>query len=436
MRCIKQVFGETAPPRPCGSCQYQAVWIMSGSILAIVKYVFAVTCAIMVHESHDAFRSSVGIGVLMQLACMFVGQFVIVPFTQIGVTVAGPDVVAAIFASAMAEIIGDNTMDHPERAVPTLLFCMALTTLCTGICWVLLGYFKAARMVDYLPVCVVCGFMGILAYKVVYYCIKISVGYEWYHPELWPFWKLLLPVIPMGFGLYYVKKFHHQLHLNPIVILAVFLFVPPGIMFAVVGANNQTMTESMEDLRTDGWLFQEMSAIPFESTWANLTFSNLDGNSILLCLPSLFTCVIVITIALLINIQALKQILNVPEVDAGHELRINGWCNVIASLFIAAPAYTQIKFSLLNYHIIGNKTDKKPGLFAGVFALLMGGFEVLLINYLPRITLGMLLLYAGLPLIEDNLIFSIRRVTKKEFVTTWVIVLVNAVAGEGVIYLD
>ena len=86
-------------------------------------------------------------------------------------------------------------------------------------------------------------------------------------------------------------------------------------------------------------------------------------------------------------------------------------------------------FFRLNYHIIHNKTDKKPGLFAAAFAfvMLVGGF--LLINYLPRITLGMLLLYAGLPLLEDNLIFSYKRVTKKEFVAIWVIVLVNAITG-------
>ena len=48
------------------------------------------------------------------------------------------------------------------------------------------------------------------------------------------------------------------------------------------------------------------------------------------------------------------------------------------SVAVVGTRYSQIKFNLLNWHIIENKTDKKPGLFAAGFALLFmigGGFE-------------------------------------------------------------
>jgi MFS superfamily sulfate permease-like transporter len=59
--------------------------------------------------------------------------------------------------------------------------------------------------VDYLPLSVVSGFLGCVGYKVAYYSIKLSVGYHWYHPESWEFWKLLIPVPFIGLPLYYMK---------------------------------------------------------------------------------------------------------------------------------------------------------------------------------------------------------------------------------------
>ena len=426
-KCADTCFGTTPSPQPCGSAVYQVQWIMSGVFIALVKYVFAITCALMVHESAEVFEPSIGIGVNIQLLCIIVSQFCLIPFTKIGVTIAGPDVIAAIFSVGMAEIIAEATTDNPESALPTLLLVMAVTTLLSAVAWLFIGYFRAARIVDYLPVCVVCGFLGCLAYKVLFYAVKLSVGKYWYTPDALGFWKLLLPVIPLGFGLYYFKKYHHQLHVSPIVLLALFLFVPPLVLFSTMAGMGNTTA----DLREERWLFDEMEATQFWKTWEPLyvNASYVDGTAVALCVPTIITSVIVVTMACLINLQATKQTMNMPQVDVAHEMKVFGWANVIASFFIAAPGYTQIKFTLLNFHILNNKTDKKPGLFAGLFALVMllGGF--LLINYLPRLTLGMLLVYAGLPLVEDNLIFSYKRVTKKEFVTIWIIVLVNAIAG-------
>jgi len=163
-------------------------------------------------------------------------------------------------------------------------------------------------------------------------------------------------------------------------------------------------------------------------------FTSINGNAVALCIPSMLTTVIVATIALLISVQATKQRMNLPLVSAAKELRINGWANIGCALFVAAPGYTQIKFNLLNWHIIENKTDKKPGLFAVAFALIfmVGGGHVdgfLLVNYLPRLVPGLLLLYAAMPLVENNLILAYKKITKKEFAAVWLIVIVNAVSG-------
>ena len=220
---------------------------------------------------------------------------------------------------------------------------MMITTLCCSIAWLLIGYLRAARIVDYLPVCVVCGFLGCLAYKVLYYAVKLSVGKQWYHPEEWDFWKLLLPVIPLGFGLYYLKKFHHRLHVNPIILLAIFLFIPPAILFSSA-LGGETPAHNMSSLRDDGWLFYEMHSTDFWSGWSTLfiptgngSLPHIDATAVGLCIPSVLTTVIVVSMAFLITLQAAKQTMDMPEVDAAHEMKVFGWTNLIGSVFIAAP---------------------------------------------------------------------------------------------------
>ena len=66
-------------------------------------------------------------------------------------------------------------------------------------------------------------FLSFIADFKTMYSIKLAVGYEWYHPELWPFWKLFLPVPFIGLPLYYMKKYHIG---SPLVVLPCFLFIP------------------------------------------------------------------------------------------------------------------------------------------------------------------------------------------------------------------
>ena len=52
--------------------------------------------------------------------------------------------------------------------------------------------------------------------------------------QTWEFWKLLAVALPLGFGLYYSKKYHKQLRVPPIVILPAFLVLPFGVFFGKV----------------------------------------------------------------------------------------------------------------------------------------------------------------------------------------------------------
>ena len=50
--------------------------------------------------------------------------------------------------------------------------------------------------------------------------------------QTWEFWRLLAVALPLGFGLYYGKKFHKQLRVPPIIILPAFLVFPAGVFYS------------------------------------------------------------------------------------------------------------------------------------------------------------------------------------------------------------
>ena len=87
------------------------------------------------------------------------------------------------------------------------------------------------------------------------------------------------------------------------------------------------------------------------------------------------------------------------------------------------------QFAMLNYGIIHNNNDRLPALICALFngILFFSGFPLL--NYLPRFLLGGLLIFAGLPFIDNNLFDSYKHMTKKEFFAAWGIVILTALFG-------
>jgi MFS superfamily sulfate permease-like transporter len=83
---------------------------------------------------------------------------------------------------------------------------------------------------------------------------------------------------------------------------------------------------------------------------------------------------------------------------------------------------------MINFAITNDAQERRPTIVVAVMCgiLWFVGFPV--INYLPRFFLAGLLIYAGLPFLE-MVVQAYWRVTKKEFVTILIILIVNAVTG-------
>ena len=354
------------------------------------------------------------------MATAWITCVTIARYSTISISIAGPDIVPAIFLGAMARTIEQRVGNDEDAAVSTLIFMVLLSTLCMTATWLLMAHYKLSRLLDYLPISVVSGFLASIGYELMKKAVKMSVGYYKYDFPDSHFWMLLSPAIPLGLSLYYLKKYHIG---DPVVLLSCYL-IGPVILFYLIAWG-----EDLDNLRYEGWLYEETEYSLFWHPWTHFHLNKIDPGAIFACLPNLAILVVLTVIDSLLQITTTKTELKAGECDPTQELWLYGWMNIPVLMFFGAPGYGNVKFNLLNYAILDNKDDRRPGygvaLLCAIYYFI--GFPV--ISYLPRFFLGGFLIYAAMPFIESHLFLSYNRVTKKEFASIWVIMLTNAITS-------
>ena len=411
---------------------YQVTWVVDAIVMSILKYVFCVVGAVIIHDSHKMFKQSLAIGIGVQCASTFVTCLITSGYSKLGINISGPDIIAAIFAGQWASALTDPqavSVVTETQALPTLLFLIMLSTLLMGLLWLAIGYTGATRVVDFMPQPVVSGFLACIGWKVLKYAGKVSTGPAWYTWDVpgftWPFFMLLLPAIPLGVPLYVLKRFHIG---NPMVVLPFFLIVPMCVFWMAFGLQDKNNMDTMREIH---WMFPDYPRANFWQIWTELKFEHIAWDCIPRCLPDMAIMVLILILDSFLKLSSTKGALKV-SVDMMHEMKVTGWENLVAALFVSAPGYPQVKFNLLSHGILGNVLDRKVGIVVGVFCGVMWLSGFMLVSYLPRFLLGGLLLYAACPFLVDNLWTSYFHMSKMEYGAIWGIfctVVIGDIAG-------
>jgi hypothetical protein len=315
---------------------YTVTWIVTAVVMSLLKYVFCVVGAVIIHDSHKLLQTSVSVGIYVQcsstlITCLYTGRF-----SKIGINVSGPDIIASIFVSSWVKTLceGDGAILTEETALPTILFLMTLSTFIMGIIWFAIGHFHATKIVEYLPAPLVCGFLSCIGWKVAKYATKVSAGDSWYHAAnyFWPF-LLTIPGLFMGVPLWFLKKYHFG---NPMIILPYFMLAPIIAFYICVLISGQ----SMESLRENQWLFPEYEAAPFQAIWTSMDWSKINYNAIPAIMTDLCIMIVILVIDSLLKLSSTKTGCQV-EIDMGYEMKHTGYENLIGTLFMASPGYPQ-----------------------------------------------------------------------------------------------
>ena len=128
--------------------------------------------------------------------------------------------------------------------------------------------------------------------------------------------------------------------------------------------------------RSAGWFFPEFQQTKFWQLWAEmyggLTPGEPFGKRVVLpaitgALGDLTICILMASIDMLGKQVGTKNLLQMQSLSLESESILAGLYNLPLALIGGAPAYSQLKFNVLNYAIIHSKTSSIAGIVCALF---------------------------------------------------------------------
>ncbi len=319
------------------------------------------------------------------------------------------DAPAAVMATVAAGIATSlAATENLQETFVTIGAAMVLSTLVTGMLFIVLGRFRLGNLVRYMPYPVVGGFMAGIGWLLVQGSFSIIVGVS-----------LSLSDLPQ------LLSAEKILRMMPAVILTVALlvalkrwgsvFILPGALALAMGAFALYLAitgQSVDDAAKAGLLLGGMPE-------GNMLWPVFKPSDITLIrwdvlvpqLPQLCTIPLVSVLSFLLISSGLETATH-SDLDLKHEFHLNGLANLLAGLGGSHAGYTALSFSLL-----GPRTGSDSRL-VGVGAALFTGaatfFGAAALGYFPRFILGGMVLFLGVSTFIDWAVETRKKVTRLE----------------------
>ena len=335
---------------------------------------------------------------------------------------------AALFTIGGA-VAASMSLASDEAVFATMYVIVALTTLTTALCYILIGLFRCASLFRFMPYPLVGGFLAGLGWVLSVGGVSITCGItlNWDTvPRLLDSDMILrwAPSLAYALVVLLVTKVRpHYLVLPTSVVIAV------GICHAVLFS----LGISMEEAREVGILFV---GIPADAAWPPAEFGTLahvDWGVVVTQIPSILGVMLIALMCIVLNAGAL-ELGSGAELDLNRDFRAEGAACLVAGFGGSSPGNNSSAFSLIS-HATGAETRLTGIVVAlSVGAVLIFGGDLLAI--LPTPLLGGLVLFVGLGLLNDWLVASRKTLPWTDYgivlVVSVVICVFGFLAGVGV----
>ena len=306
----------------------------------------------------------------------------------------------------MALMVGTTPAEGDALFVSAVGLLVAGAVL-TGACCLLIGHFRLANLVRFIPYPVAGGFVaGIGGAVCIAAMFLMGAGLDgWSIPALFApavFWQWA-PGAGYGIALYLAVRRRG----NPLILpVSVALFVTA--YHAVLAA----LDISGEAARASGLL---LTSTADGALWPALRLSDLallDGAAMAVQAPHLLSLVLIALICVIMNIAGLELAVN-QDLDWDREFRATGLASVLAGLGGGTVATTVVPASFRSK--LFGATTRLTGLVAAAVigsALLLGDR---MLELVPAPLVGGVLIFAGLGMLDEGLLRSFRRLPWSEY---------------------
>ena len=398
--------------------------LVSGFYIAI--FMFAYASVIFTGELEPFLPR--GIGALL-FGAIAVGLILALMSALSGLIAApndNPVAISAILALAIAASMPGSA--SAEETFITVLIAIALGTVLVGVTFILLGQFKLANLVRFIPYPVIGGFLagtGLIIFRGAFtasagVAVSLSTLDELFQLDILKLW---VPALIFGLVMMVVlNRYSHYLIVPGVILAAVGIFYI-GLLISGM---------SIEQATAEGWLIAPLSE---GGIWRPILPADiLDANwtVILGQIGTILSLVLVSVIAVLLNTTALESALG-RDIEMNHEMRSAGIANLIAA----------IGGSVAGYHYVGmtvlvDKMQARLRMVGVIVALVCVFFLVFgasIVSLVPKYILGGLAFFIGLAFLYDWIYVSAKKLARLDFAIILVIAFIMLIFGplEGVV---
>ena len=337
------------------------------------------------------------------------------------------DTPAAILALVAAGVVSNMSGAPLEKTFTTVVAAIILTTLATGILFLIFGRFKLSGFARFIPYPVVGGFLagtGWLLAKgglsvMVDMNLTLATFSHLFRTEILVHW---IPGLVFALALLLIlRRSSHFLVIPGMLALSIGLFY---VALALAGI-------SVSEAAASGWF---LGPFDQEALFQPLTFEALtqvNWSAIISQVDKIGAIIVLSLISLLLNASALEIAVK-EDLDLNEELKSAGLANIVAGFFGSPVGYQALSLTVLTYRL--NAKTRLAGVIA---ALVVGGtllFGASALSYFPKPILGGILLFMGLSFLVEWVIDAWTQLPRIDYVLVLMILVAIASIGflEGI----
>lgn len=401
---------------------------LAGLVAALLEIIVTISFAAMVFSAELSVFRPQGIGIALVSSLLVCAVLAVLSGFR-GVVSGVQDAGIVVLAIVAQHLIADFDDPTANRAFVTLIVFIALSTLVTGVFFLVLGRFRLGNLIRFIPYPVIGGFLAAVGWILLQGAFSIIGDYslsvdglgtllEADHLARW------LPAAIFGAVLFVATRVNSHFLLLPALLVGGII-----VFYGIVLAAGETVVSVLDD----GWL---LGPFPAASAWQPIFLEDLgavDWDFVRREIWHIPTIALVSAIGLLLNISGM-EVQSDDEVEVNRELTYNGLANVGVGLSGGFVGFPTISLTMLAWRMKGH--SRLTGLIqAAVFVVvLILGFD--LIAYFPRFVLGGLLIYLGISILVEWLYDGWWKMPLQDYVILVLIVVLIATVGylEGVAF--
>jgi SulP family sulfate permease len=394
--------------------------LIAGAVIGAVEAVLAVSFAALVFGGYLVLFLSNGVGLYL-LAGAITLVILALRGGRRGVVGSVQDAAAAVLA-VVAGRTAVGAYGSPYRSFLSVVAVTMVVTLATGVTFLALGTFRLGNLVRFVPFPVVGGFLAgtgwLLAKGGIGVAGSIVVSTAGLG-QLFKSFELVRWVPALAFGVALVVA--TRVVKRPMVIPAVL-----GAGFVVFVIGMVVTGSSINAALSGGWMLGPFPAGRLLQPWTFRAFTGADWTAVFDQASGIATAVFVAVIAALFNVSGIELLLR-KDLDSNRELRDVGIVNVVSSPFGGIPAYHALSLTSLAQQMkVGARAAGLVAALVPLTALVIGS---VLVELIPRMIVGGVLVFVGLSFMVDWVVDARRSLPLGEYAIVLAILLTIAVKG-------